>query len=429
MPRKRKLPDGMVTRPGRRGYYADFRVGGQRVQKKLGTDFDAAKSILADLRARAEKADFGLLDNDYPIADLKDAYLKRCKQELRPESVTRYEFTLDEILGWLGLQKVRQLDVARVLAYREHRLQQVCPGTVNIEVKTLTTMLSWGVRRKLIGSNPLAGIKPLRHDRPKEGRALTDDEVQCLLDRSPPLWREIWYALLVTGLRENELAGLRWTDIDWEARELIVRLHHAKGKRERRIPVDDGLWDILQKLSAGRERRTPGTVNNPRITPRVRERFSRDHVFVTTRNTPLDSSGTLYKAFMRCCTRADIETRTYDAEGQLVEHVDLHSLRRTFATNAIVNGADPKSVQEILGHRTLDMTMRIYAKVKGASKRQTVARLSYSRGVTPPQGILPLGTAKGTAGGSVTDRLPLSLPVPGDASQAHAAKASSVACN
>src|SRR5262245_32077711 len=120
MPRRRKLPDGMATRPGRRGYYADFRVGGRRVQKKLGTDFDAAKPLRSALGARAEKGDFGLLDNDYPVAALKDAYLKRCRQSMRPRSYARYEEALDNILGWLGVQKVRQLNVARVMAYREH---------------------------------------------------------------------------------------------------------------------------------------------------------------------------------------------------------------------------------------------------------------------------------------------------------------------
>ena len=113
-----------------------------------------------------------------------------------------------------------------------------------------------------------------------------------------------------------------------------------------------------------------------------------------TANTPC-SQGGLYVAFMRCCKRAGIQTRTHDGEGRLVEHVDIHSLRRTFATNAIVNGADPKSVQEVLGHRTLEMTMKIYAKVKGASKRQAVARLSYATGATPPDHVLPLA-ATGT---------------------------------
>jgi site-specific recombinase XerD len=70
--------------------------------------------------------------------------------------------------------------------------------------------------------------------------------------------------------------------------------------------------------------------------------------------------------------------------------VDLHSLRRTFATDLIVNGADPKSVQELLGHKTLAMTMNIYAKVHGRTKRQTVAKLSYGRGTTPPEGIVEL---------------------------------------
>jgi integrase len=125
----------------------------------------------------------------------------------------------------------------------------------------------------------------------------------------------------------------------------------------------------------------------------VRARLTPDHVFVTSRNTPLNGGAVLYKAFMRCCKRAGIETATYDAKGKLLEHVDLHSLRRTIATNALVNGADPKSVQEILGHRTLEMTMKIYAKVKAAPKRQAIGRLSYASGATPPAHLLPLPPA------------------------------------
>jgi integrase len=393
MPRKRKLPDGMVTRPGRKGYYADFMAGGRRVQKKLGTDFDAACQILIELRSRAQKAEFGLLDNDYLLVTLRDAYLKRCAQELRPGTVQSYRTSINKILDWVGVPKVRQLDVAGVLAYREHRLQEVCPRTINRDVDTFNFMLRWGVLQKMIGSNPLEGIKPLRHDRPKQGRALADEEVDRLLDRSRQPWRDIWYAFLVTGMRDDEVASLLFTDVDWEAREVIVRKHHAKGKRERRIPGDDGLWTILLRQRDTASTRSPGTAPNPVVAAQVRERFTRDHVFVTTRNTPLNGGGVLYRAFIRCCKRAGIETQTFDPEGNLVEHVDLHSLRRTFATNAIVNGADPKSVQEILGHKTLNMTMAIYAKVKAASKRQAIGKLSYAAQVTPPSHVLPLPPA------------------------------------
>jgi hypothetical protein len=64
MARTRKLPDGLRLRG--RVYYADFCAKGKRVRKRLSSNLDAASEILNDLKARADKADFNLLDNDYP---------------------------------------------------------------------------------------------------------------------------------------------------------------------------------------------------------------------------------------------------------------------------------------------------------------------------------------------------------------------------
>jgi site-specific recombinase XerD len=61
----------------------------------------------------------------------------------------------------------------------------------------------------------------------------------------------------------------------------------------------------------------------------------------------------MYGAFRRCCKMAGIEVKCCDRAGREINHVDDHSLRKTFATDAVSNGADPKSVQEILGHKTL----------------------------------------------------------------------------
>ena len=251
-------------------------------------------------------------------------------------------------------------------------------------------MLRWAVERAINGSNPLAGIKPLRHDNPNEGRSLTPDEIESLLDKSPQPWRDIWYALLVTGLRKEELANLRFADVDWDAREVVVRGFSAKNRRERRVPIEDGLLGIPKRQAKEAPLRQPGIAKTPKVTELVRQRFTRDHVFVTTQNTPLTHRSGLYKAFLRCCVLASIQTETYDADGKLIEHVDLHSLRRSFATDAITNGADPRSVQEILGHRTLDMTMRINTQVKAAPKRRAVGKLSYAQGATPPEHVLPL---------------------------------------
>jgi hypothetical protein len=194
MPRKRKLPDGMVTRPGRKGYYADFRVGGNRVQKKLGTDFEAAKSILHDLRARAEKAEFGLLDNNFLVEELRKRWEASWQQSRKPRTVERYRQCLDNILPALAVAKVSQITEPRIVAYRDKRLTEgVSPRTVNAEVQALGCMLNWGAKEdvRLIGSNPIATVGPLPHDNPKEGRPLSSEEIADLFAASPPHWQDI----------------------------------------------------------------------------------------------------------------------------------------------------------------------------------------------------------------------------------------------
>ena len=150
--------------------------------------------------------------------------------------------------------------------------------------------------------------------------------------------RDIWYAFLVTGLRKSELAGLQFSQefLDWEAREIMVPAWLAKNGVDRRIPMDNELFEILRRLEAARGKRKRGKDRGPVTNERVEARFTRDHVFVSEASTPLGHRGNLRRAFVACLSRAGIERQTFDADGRLVEHVDLHSLRRTFATNLIV---------------------------------------------------------------------------------------------
>jgi len=98
----------------------------------------------------------------------------------------------------------------------------------------------------------------------------------------------------------------------------------------------------------------------------------------------------LYHSFIRCCQAAGVETRRLDNEGKEINHVDVHSLRRTFATDLISNGADRKNVQELLGHKTLAMTMTLYAKIHAETKRQALEKLSYGATVPVPERVVEL---------------------------------------
>jgi integrase len=372
-------------------YYADFYVDGKRVRRRLSSNLDAAREILNELRVRADKAEWGLLDNDYPLTQMQEEFLRHCQQTLKPATTSRYKNCLEQVLSRIGATRASQLTHEAARCYREDRLLDgASPRTVNMEMIVFGTMLRWAAKPTvgLIANNPLEGLSPLRHDHAKNGRPLTDDEVNRLLQASLAPYRDIWYAYLVTGMRAMELAYLLFTDIDWKAREILVRPDRAKNHRERRIPIDDGLWDILCRQRDAAGIRQPGRGKSATLTAMVQWRFSQGHVFVTGQNTPLTHRAGLYRTFIRCCKAAEILTRTVDADGREIDHVDLHSLRRTFATKLIESGADPKSVQELLGHRTLDMTMRLYAKIRGSAKRQAINRLTFGTAVAP-QDVLP----------------------------------------
>lgn len=397
MARKKELPDGMVERPGRGGYYADFQVNGKRIRKNLGTDLAAARQILTDLKARMYKADFGILDNDHPIEELRKRWITHCKQKLKPGTWERYEGCLDNILPALfpGIRspRVSQVTIAGVVAYRETRLAAgKSPRTVNAEVQALSCMLNYGVKpARLIQHNPLLELEPLPHDTPKDGRPLTGQEMQALFAASKPHWRDIWYTYGVTGFRASELIQMEFSPefVDWTNRELIIPKRITKKRREKRVPMDDHLFDILQQLDQERHQRKPGRGRTWKDTQKVIAKFTKTRIFVTTANTPLQRTN-LYRTFIRCCEKAGIETRTYDEDGELLTHVDLHSLRRTFITEAISNGADPATVQQLAGHKTLNMTMNVYHKSSRQTRRAAIGKLSYAAGASAPEHIIPM---------------------------------------
>jgi hypothetical protein len=122
MPRKRKLPEGLKERGG--VYYSDIYAQGRLVRKRLSTQLDVAEQLLHELQARADRADFDLLDNDYSLADLRTEFVRHCKQVHNPKTVARYETCLHNALGKLPATRVRQLTPQVILTYREERLEE-----------------------------------------------------------------------------------------------------------------------------------------------------------------------------------------------------------------------------------------------------------------------------------------------------------------
>lgn len=191
-------------------------------------------------------------------------------------------------------------------------------------------------REGVVASNP---ARPLRNPRPerKLPHFLTTTEIARLLaapDRRTPMGLRdaaILETLYSAGLRVSELVGLNDTDIDWQAGLLRVR---GKGRRERFAPLGRFALTALKRWLAQRQL---ATSNPPGQTPVFVNKFGRR---LTTRSVA--------RMLEKYLVQTGLDRRT-----------SPHTLRHSFATHLLNAGADIRSVQELLGHKSL-ATTQIY---------------------------------------------------------------------
>jgi integrase len=386
--RSRKLPTGMWLRG--RTYYAKFKKNGREIRKSLSTDYRVACEMLNDLKAKVDRGDYGILDNDAPWDEIKAAFMRWAKQSVRnPQDYAR---DLRRFEDYCHPRTVHSVTPERIHAYRELRLDQgVTARTVNREVGTIGNMFNKAVKWKRIADNPIAGVTPLPHvELAKDRRSLTLDEVQAIFSASPDRLRPVWRMLMGTGIRKGELVKLRFSDIDFDRRPITISAQIAKNKKAREIPLDDQMIAMLDELRDMADHREPVPGGTKEQTRRQRENFTRDHIFVTKANTPRRNN--LLRTFYAICRKAGIEGAHPGGS------VDIHSLRVSFTTLSIEHGANPRAVQAILGHSTLAMTMSVYAKATDRGKRDAINSLPFAT-VTPPEYVVSISDAAGVQNG------------------------------
>lgn len=163
---------------------------------------------------------------------------------------------------------------------------------------------------------------------------------------------------LYTGLRIGELCALRWSDIDLENR--TVSVSRTMQRIYRRGENGTGYTKLLIT--------TPKTRNSVRTVP-----LSSLLMPVLRRMDPHDGD-----CYLLTGTHHHTEPRTYrDYYNRLLqrlglEHVNFHGLRHTFATRLIENGADYKTVSELLGHASVNITLNLYVHPQMEQKRKAV---------------------------------------------------------
>ena len=228
------------------------------------------------------------------------------------------------------------VDVDSIRSYLAHLSEkQHSKATLARKLATLRSFYKFLVKRGLVESNPVMLVRTPKQER-KLPRILEYEEVKRLLETPPAdSWlgardRAIMETLYSTGIRVSELVALNMGDIDFLGEVIHVR---GKGKKERIAPIGTSALQAIQHYMEFRNKRSQ---SNPDFDTKV--------LFVNKHGGRLSTRSVRRKM------------DKYLKMAGLDPNISPHTLRHSFATHMLNNGADLRSVQELLGHQSLSTT-------------------------------------------------------------------------
>lgn len=275
----------------------------------------------------------------------------RAERGLSPHTLNAYQSDLAQFAAWLGARGVAQC--ANITP--DHppaflgslRTVGLAPATVARKASSLALWAQFLCREGLCADDFAARLELRRGTRQRLPTVLSLPEIMRLLDTPRPDTpdglrdRAMLEAMYGSGLRVSELVQLQTREVD--LRTLLVR-PFGKGAKEREVPLSEASALALRVyLHSARPRLMHGKLETP-------------FLFVTRRGTAMSRAQfwNLIKA--------------YAAQAQIVKNVTPHTLRHSFATHLLAGGADIRSIQEMLGHESVETTQR-YTRVDVARLR------------------------------------------------------------
>jgi integrase len=258
----------------------------------------------------------------------------------------------------LGHVPLARLGPQAVQGYLSQQLQagRLSPTTVQYQYGILREALGHAVRWGLLVRNPCDCVDPPRRS-PREMRVLDEEQVRLFLAEAQRSSRHyvLYLTALLTGMRQGELLGLRWRDVDLAIGAITVqrslsRLGSEVTFKEPKTPRSRRLVAIPPRLVE--ELRTArGDAPEDRL------------VFCQPDGRPLHGHNVTQRDLRAVCARAK------------VPRIRFHDLRHCCASHMLKQGAPVKVVQERLGHSTPSITLGIYSHVLPGMQEEAARRL------------------------------------------------------
>ena len=319
---------GLYKRKGSKFYWMSFRINGRRrIWESTGTP---NKKLAEKIHARrlseiAEGRWFPVEAKRRIFEELRDRYMKEHSQVYKtPKSTLRDETSFKHLSKFFGGLTLAEITPARISEYKSLRkAEKAKPATLARELEVFRHSLNLAAREwEWLERNPFEKVKIEKPQNKKE-RWISREEERRLLDAALPWLREIVLFAFNTGMRQDEILSLRWPQVDLSRRAMT--LLETKNKEKRTIPINQTVLELLKAKS--------------------KVRSISGYVFTSQAGKKIHARN-LLRAYFSARKKAGLED------------VRFHDLRHTFATRLVQAGINLYVVKELLGHKTLAMTMR-----------------------------------------------------------------------
>ncbi|PUU86920.1 site-specific integrase [Halanaerobium sp.] len=277
---------------------------------------------------------------------------------------------LEPAFGEMLIKKVKPMHIE---SYQTQKLNSgringggLSSSTVRMHHNLLNSIFEYAQRLEIIERNPVSLISLPKKKKSKH-KFLSREELNQILDYSEGLWIHDYILVAVsTGMRRGEMIGLEWENVDLKNKKISVvqalkrtsqgiELSEPKTKSSvRSISITDNTVAILRKIKSEQEK------NKLNMGDNYNDRF--DFVFCE-KNGRYCNPNTVTRRFKR----------VVEAIG--LEEIKLHDLRHTMAS-FLIKIANPKVVQERLGHSSISMTMDLYSHLSDDLQQKAADDLS-----------------------------------------------------
>lgn len=401
----RKDPRGRVLRKGEI-YRKDGRYAYTYTDMLGSRHFVYAKDLVT-LREKEQKLIKDQLDGldlyargKATINDTFDRYIST-KHELREQTRSGYLYTYDHFVrNTFGMKKLVDIKFSDVLKFYYYLLndQGIALATLDSVHCILHPTFELAVRDEIIRKNPTDGV--MKEISKKTGKsrgirhALTVEQQRAFMTylAEHPIfyhWWPLFTVLLGTGCRIGECLGLRWEDLDFENRSISINhsiVYYPMGEDRRsvtrvslpkteagirEIPMLDVVKDAFEMEKE--EQLANGGLNEQIIDGMTG--FVFQNRFGEVPN-PQTVNATIKRITESYNNQEVLAAKKEKREPLLLPHFSCHHLRHTFATRLCEAEDNLKVIQSVMGHRSVETTMDIYAEATDRKKKESFVKLA-----------------------------------------------------